>query len=452
MIKLFSMKAPRLLLLFLALASTGLLATETEESILARIKPPAFPARDFVITRYGAKAGEDSTEAIKNAIEACSQSGGGRVVIPAGTFLTGAVHLKSNVNLHVSEGATLKFHTDPSKYPLVHTRWEGVECMNYSPLVYSYGQDNVAVTGKGTLDGSASKTEWWPWKSPPERGKPPIQAAGRDRLFKMGEDHVPVEERVFGDGYYLRPSFIQFYKGENLLIEDVTIIRSPMWVIHPVLCTNLTIRRVKVNSHGPNNDGCDPESCKDVLIEDSIFDAGDDCIAIKSGRNNDGRRINVPSENIVIRNCVMHRGHGGITIGSEISGGCRNVFARDLRMDSPRLHHAIRFKTNARRGGVIENIDIRNVEIARVRDNAISIEFNYEEGARGDHAPVLRNLTLENIATRSTGRVLLMEGFEAVVFENIIVRNSVFEGVKQEDRIRNAAPPVFENVQLTRAE
>lgn len=419
-------------------------ATETEASILARIKVPEFPGRDFVITAYGAKPGADSSEAIKDAIEACHQAGGGRVVIPPGTFLTGAVHLKSNVNLHVSGGATLQFDTDPAKYPLVLTRWEGVECMNYSPLIYSYGQDNIAVTGKGTLDGSASRENWWDWKRR-------LQAPGRSKLFQMGEDNVPVERRVFGEGHFLRPSFVQFYKGKNFLIEGVRIIRSPMWVIHPVLCTNLTVRGVTVDSHGHNNDGCDPESCRDVLIEDCVFNAGDDCIAIKSGRNNDGRRIGVPSENIVIRNCVMHRGHGGVTIGSEISGGCRNVFVRDIKMDSPRLDQAIRFKTNARRGGVIENIDIRNIEISRVRVSAISLELDYEEGSRGEHRPVLRDVTIENVNVQSCGQVLNVGGIPGVVIENVVVKNSTFNGVRKADRISRAEAPRMENVVVNKA-
>src|SRR5947209_4417758 len=323
-------------------------------AILARIKPPQFPAHDFKITDYGAVAGgaADSTEAIRKAIEACHAAGGGRVVVPAGVFLTGAVHLLSNVNLYVSEGATLKFSTDPARYlPVVYTRFEGTECMNYSPLIYAFEQENIAVTGAGTLDGSASEENWWAWnRKGPDGADAPARSSIR-RLLDYGERGVPVGERVFGQGNFLRPNFIQPYRSRNVLIEGVRIVNSPMWEIHPVLSSNVTVRGVQISSHGPNNDGCDPESSRDVLIADCIFDTGDDCIAIKSGRDNDGRRVGVASENIVIRGCTMKDGHGGVVVGSEISGGCRNVFVEDCRMDSPNLDRALRFKSNARRGG-----------------------------------------------------------------------------------------------------
>ncbi|MFT3992247.1 MAG: glycoside hydrolase family 28 protein [Luteolibacter sp.] len=437
---------PRLLLISLSMVMAGF-SQETAESILARIKAPEFQKQDFPITGFGAKPGSDATDAIRKAINACHAAGGGRVVIPEGVFLTGAVHLKSNVNLHISEGATLKFDPDPAKYPIVYTRWEGVECMNYSPLIYSFGQNNVAITGKGTLDGSASGKNWLKWKA----AKPALQTPARDTLFKMGEDNVPVEQRVFGEGGYLRPDFIQIYNGKNILIEDVTITGSPMWVIHPILCTNVTIRGVTVNSVGRNNDGCDPESCKDVLIENCTFITGDDCIAIKSGRNNDGRRINVPSENFVIRNCIMHDGHGGMTIGSEISGGCRNIFVSNIKMDSPDLNQAIRFKSNARRGGVIENIQIRDIQIGKVGVSAISIEFDYEEGAKGPHKPVLKDVVIENLTTESCGQAINIGSFPGAVIENITIKNSTFNGVKKADRISKAEKPTLQNVIINRS-
>jgi polygalacturonase len=278
-------------------ANTGWAQVPT---ILARIKAPAFPNRDFKITDYGAVADgkTDNTEAIRKAIAACNAAGGGRVVVAPGVFLTGAVHLKSNVNLNVMEGATLKFIPDPAKYlPVVFTRFEGTECMNYSPLIYAFEQENIAVTGKGTLDGAASNENWWAWK---RSGADAVR-----RLLEFNDKGTPVSDRVFGEGYKLRTNFIQPYRSRNILIEGVTINNSPMWEIHPVLCANVTVRGVTVVSHGPNNDGCNPESCKDVLIEDCVFDTGDDCVAIKSGRNDDGRRVATPSENIVVRNCVM---------------------------------------------------------------------------------------------------------------------------------------------------
>ena len=205
----------------------------------------------------------------------------------------------------------------------------------------------------------------------------------------------PSAKEYSAKAHYLRPQFIQPYRCQNVLIEGVTITNSPMWEIHPVLCKNVTVQKVTINSHGPNNDGCDPESCTDVLIKDCSFNTGDDCIAIKSGRNGDGRRLNAPSQNLIIQGCIMKDGHGGVTIGSEISGGVRNVFAENCHMDSPSLDHALRVKNNAMRGGLLENLYFRNIEIGQVAHAAITIDFNYEEGAKGKYIPVVRNFVVE---------------------------------------------------------
>lgn len=420
-------------------------------SILARIKAPKFPAKDFKITDYGARAGadSDSTGAIRDAIRACNAAGGGRVVVPPGVFHTGAIHLKSNVNLHLMEGATLKFSADPAKYlPLVYTRFEGTECMNYSPLIYAFEQQNIAVTGKGVLDGSASNDNWWKWaRRGPNREDPPARAA-ITRLRDMAERGVPVKDRIFGDGHYLRNSFIQPYRSKNILIEGVRIINSPMWEIHPVLSTNVTVRGVTVVTHGPNNDGCNPESSRDVLIEDCVFDTGDDCIAIKSGRDADGRRVGVPSENIIIRNCTMKDGHGGVVIGSEISGDCRNVFVENCRMDSPNLDRALRFKSNARRGGVIENIFMRDVSIGRVSEAVLTVDFLYDTGAKGDFRPSLRNVSLERVHSTSSPRVMWVVGFPGVTIEDVRFNDCTFRGVDAAEVVSHAGRISFTNVTI----
>lgn len=434
----------------MASISAGSAALPQEAAILARIKSPQFAERDLTITDFGAVPDKESTEAIAKAIAACNAAGGGRVVIPPGTWITGAVHLKSNVNLHLAEGATLRFSPEPTKYlPLVLTRFEGIECMNYSPLIYAFEQENVAVTGKGTLDGAASLETWWSWNDP-SKGRPTKQVAARKRLDDQGANGVPVAERIHGEGSFLRPAFIQPYRCKNVLIEGVKIINSPMWEMNPVLCTNVVVRGVSVATHGSNNDGCDPESCKDVLIEDCVFDTGDDCIAIKSGRNNDGRRIGVPSEDIVIRRCTMRDGHGGVTMGSEISGGVRNIFVSDCKMDSPNLDRAIRFKSNAVRGGVMENIFIRDVTIGQVGKAVLSIEFDYEEGAKGPHKPVLRNVLLENITCESSGRVTLATAFPGAIIEDIRFENCDFRGIGAEDLLKSAGAPGYHNVSITR--
>ncbi len=421
---------------------------EAVETILARIQPPTFPDQDFSILDYGAIEGGEhkNTEAICAAIEAAHTAGGGRVVVPAGEFLTGPIHLKSNVNLHVSEGATLRFTTDPEDYlPAVLTRWEGVECMNYSPLIYARDQENLAITGTGVLDGGSDWTNWWSWQDS-SAGRGTKQTQARRRLFRMGEEGVPVEERVFGHGDFLRPNFVQFYNCKNLLIEGVHIHNSPMWHVHPVLSSNITVRGISIVSHGPNNDGLNPESSRDVLIEDSLFDTGDDCIAIKSGRNEDGRRIGVPSSNIVVRNCIMKDGHGGVVIGSEISGGCYNVFVENCRMDSPNLDRALRFKTNARRGGVIESIFMRNVQVGTVSEAILTVDLQYEEGANGDHPPTVRRIRLDQIESMNSPRVMFVAGFEGATIDDIVIRNSTFRNVTSPERLEGAGRVSLENV------
>jgi polygalacturonase len=415
--------------------------------ILAAIEPPSFPDRDFPITAFGAVAdgATDATSAFREAIAACSKAGGGRVLVPPGVFLTGPIRLQSNVNLHVSEGATVRFTRDPAAYlPVVLTRWEGVELMNYSPLVYAYGARNVAVTGRGTLDGQAGPDHWWPWK---KSGHPQSQKPDRDRLFAQAEAGVPVAERVYGAGHYLRPQFVEPYRCQNVLIEGVTLTNAPMWVIHPVLSRNVTVRGVRVVSAGPNNDGCDPESSTDVLIEDALFDTGDDCIAIKSGRNADGRRLGAPSERIVVRGCRMRAGHGGVTIGSEVSGSVRDVFVERSEMSSPDLERGIRFKTNAVRGGTIENVFVRDVKIGEA-GSAIDIDMLYEEGAAGSFLPVVRNVVVERLTVRKARHAFFVRGLAASPVRNLVVKDSAFRGVAKGSRIEHVEDLVLRNVVL----
>jgi polygalacturonase len=419
-------------------------------AIASRIKAPVFPARDFDITKYGAAddGAKDCTAALRDAIRACAEAGDGRVVVPPGVFLTGAIHLESGVNLHVSSGATLRFHRDPKVYlPLVFTRWEGVELMNYSALIYAFGKKNIAVTGGGILDGNASEEHWWPWKGG-ANAKGPNQTAARTRLIEMQSRGVPVAERVFGEGSYLRPNFIQPYRCQNVLVEGVTIHNSPMWEIHPVLCTNVTVRQVTIDTHGPNNDGCDPESCRDVLIEGCTFDTGDDCIALKSGRNDDGRRLNVPIENVVIRDCTMKDGHGGVVIGSEISGGARHIYAERCRMDSPQLDRALRIKTNAMRGGLIEHVYMRDVTVGQVAEAVVTINFFYEEADKGTFMPIVRDVEVRNVTSRKSQYALLLRGFRQAPITDVRLIDCTMDNVEKPDILEAVKNVVLTNVKV----
>jgi polygalacturonase len=421
--------------------------------ILARIKPPVFPSRKFDITKFGAVAGgkTDCSEAFRKAISACVKAGGGEVTVPAGEFLTGAIELKSNVNLHITRGATLRFTYDSSKYPLVFTRWEGVELMNYSPFIYAFRQQNVAITGEGTIDGASDCEHWWPWKGRTNCGwkqGDANQETDRNHLFDLAEKGAPVNERVFGASHYLRPQFIQPYACRNVLLEGVTLLGSPMWQVHPVLCTNVIVRGLTINASGPNTDGCDPESCTDVLIENCFFNTGDDCIAIKSGRNADGRRLHTPTRNVVIRGCHMKDGHGGVTVGSEISGGVSNVFVENCHMDSPHLDYAIRIKNNAMRGGLLENIYVRDIDVGEVASAALAVDFFYEEGAAGKFTPVVRNVELRNVKVQKAGYALFLRGFETAPIERIRLMDCDFQAVAKPNVIENAKEVSLRNVRL----
>ncbi|AGA79327.1 glycoside hydrolase family 28 protein [Echinicola vietnamensis] len=424
-------------------------------AILESIQKPSFPDQTFVISDFGAvgDGSTDASQAIKSAIQACAEAGGGKVVVPPGDYPTGPIYLESNVNLHLEKDARLMFSTDPKDYlPLVYTRWEGVELMNYSPLVYAFEEENIAITGEGILDGQANETNWWPWKGKTQygytEGDPQQEDADkRHALFQMAEDGVPVEERKFGEGFYLRPQFVQPYRCKNVLVEGVKIVNSPMWILNPVLCENVTIEGVTVESHGPNSDGCDPESSKNVLIKDCYFNTGDDCIAIKSGRNADGRRINVPSENIIIQNCKMADGHGGVVIGSEISGGVRNVFAENCEMNSPHLDRALRIKTSSMRGGIIEDIYLRNIDVGQIAQQVVRVNMFYEDS--GAYVPTVRNIHVENMTVENGGKVgVLLEGYENSPVENITLENVNIKNAEEAYTFSNVKGVRFKNVTI----
>lgn len=424
---------------------------EKEIKVLrGKIKAPVFKSRDYDITSFGAKGDGKTlnTEAIKKAIEACSAKGGGRVIVPQGTFLTGRVYLKSNVNLYISEGSTLLFSRDPEQYPIVLTRWEGMECMNYSPFIYAYGEKNIGITGKGTIDGNADNNNWWNWNGAPRFGWQAgmgNQQPARAKLHDQTHAKLDARKRIYGKGDYLRPNFVQPYNCQNVVISGITVVNSPMWCLNPVLCENVVVEKVRVVSHGPNNDGCDPEACRNVLIKDCYFDTGDDCIAIKSGRDDDGRDIGRPAENHIIEGCTMKAGHGGVVIGSEISGGARYIYALNCIMDSPELDRVLRIKTSSARGGVIENVFMKNVKVGTYKEAAVKCNMFYEQP--GNYMPAIRNVWVENMSVEKGGKyALLIAAYKESPVTNIRMVNCVINGVEIPYKVDNVKGLDMQNV------
>ncbi len=359
------------------------------DRLLATIRRPWFPPLSVRVTAFGAVGDgtTDCTEAFRRAIALVHSLGGGHVIVPAGTFRTGPIHLRSRVDLHLERGSRITFSTDPNDYlPAVYTRWQGIEFMGYSPLVYAHEEHDIAITGEGTLDGQASTANWWAWKSLGDSDFTALEAAA--------DAGVPVADRHFSTGYHFRPPFVQPYGCDRVLIEGVTFVDTPFWHLNPVLCTNVTVDGVTVDSAGPNTDGCDPECCDGVLIDRCSFNTGDDCIAIKSGRNADGRRVDVPCQHVVIQNSTFANGHGGVTIGSEMTGGVYHVHARDLTMNSPSLQSGHRIKTNSVRGGTVRDIHVRRVRAGTIGGPVLLIDYNYGEGDTGTFPPTVTDIEL----------------------------------------------------------
>jgi polygalacturonase len=379
---------------------------------------PTIPGGVFDIRDFGALADgkTKATSAFRQAIAKASAAGGGTVLVPPGTWLTGPIHLASNINLHVSEGATLLFSQDFSDYlPPVLTRWEGQELYGYSPLIYARDCENVAITGGGKLDGQGAA--WWPWKK--------TQHESATKLYELATSGVPTEKRVLAAEGGLRPSFIQTVGCKNVLVEGVTLTNGPFWTIHPVYSENVIVRRVRVQTSGPNNDGCNPDSSRNVLIEDSFFSTGDDCVVIKSGLNEDGWRVGKPSENIVVRRLHGEAGHGGVVIGSEMSGGVRNVWVTDSEFVG--TDRGLRIKSMRGRGGVIENVFYENVRHRDIRLMVVELTTFYASSTlkpKTATPPTIRNIHVSNVSGRGAKQAIDIVGLAElpirdVTFENV---------------------------------
>lgn len=415
------------------------------------IRECIFPAQDFSIADYGAVAGGEvsNTEAIARAIEACNKAGGGRVVVPHGEWLTGPIHLLSNVNLHLAEGATLRFTDNPSDYlPAVMTSWEGMECYNYSPLVYAFECENIAITGTGTL--APIMDTWRTWF---KRPKPHMEAL--KQLYTMASTDVPVEERQMAVGENnMRPHLIHFNRCKNILLDSFKIRESPFWTIHLFLCDGGIVRNLDVYAHGHNNDGVDIEMSRNFLIENCQFDQGDDAVVIKAGRNQDAWRLNAPSENIVVRNCTVLQGHVLLGIGSEMSGGVRNVYMHDCEVRDS-VFRLFFVKTNHRRGGFVENIWMKRVEaeaMQRVMEVDMDVLYQWRDlvPTYRDSITRIRGLYMEDVTCKRTQAIYDLKGDARRPIREIELKNiTVGEVTDFVKRVVNAEQVSEENIHYT---
>lgn len=428
----------------LAVSVTGF-CTESEchgdaiDEIVDSIELPVIPERDFNIFDFGAEEGGNGNArtAILEAISEASSQGGGRVVVPPGLWRSdGPIVLQSNIELHLSEGARLLFSERAEHYlPVVLTRWEGTELYGYSPLIYARDVHDVAITGSGTIDGN-SRSEFLGWH-PREK---PDQLA----LRKMGAAGIPVEKRQFGAGHYLRPSLIQFFSAERVLLSGYTAENSPFWVNHLVYTNHATVRGIRVDSHYANNDGVDVDSSRYVLIENSHFRTGDDSIVIKSGRDLDGRNIARPSENVVVRNNDLG-GEDGIALGSEMSGDIREVYFTDniLRTGTA----AFRFKSNLDRGGVVEKIRLCNLEVEAF-DRLFWFQMNYPGELGGDFPSEFHDIVFEQISVDKAGVVLEVHAPEGHPLRDVTFRNVSVAEATDTFVLDNAENLTFENLRI----
>lgn len=405
---------------------------------------PEFPNDSCNIKNYGA-IGDGTfinTDPIKKAIEDCHRKGGGKIIFPEGKWLTGPIHLKSNINLHLEKDSEVIFTTNLDDYlPVVFSKFQGMEYYNFSPPIYAKECDNVALTGNGKIYGNGEFWEKW--------ARTPNSEIEREKLFNMAQAGVPSEKRIFGQkDSGLRPSFIQFVSCKNILIEGLTIENGPMWTIHTIYSENIKVRNVNINTHSMNTDGIVIDSSKNAMIENSSFSTGDDSIAIKSGLEEEGLRINRPSENIIIRNCDFTEGHGAVTIGSEMSGGVRNVFAENLKFSG--TGSGLRIKSARSRGGFIENIWAQNIKMSNIEGEAVVINLKYKTALKTPEAyrePVLKGIHFKNIEAESAETGIAIMGFSDGTMEDISFENMKLQ-TKTESTLKYAKNINFKRMHL----
>jgi hypothetical protein len=364
-----------------------------------------------------------NTAAIAAVIAQINAAGGGTLYFPPGRYVTGSVHLESNLTLHLEAGATLLYSGDPADSPLVESRWEGTTAWTYGPLLYANGKENITITGRGTIDGQGQNW-WWrasdttPRRDIAEKARP-VWVALRDRI-QAGDGAKVTREDFTEAANFIRPSLVVPFNCRNIVVENVTITNSPMWLLHTIYSENIAVRGVSFISHGPNGDGYDIDSCRNVRISDCYFDTGDDCIVIKSGRDADGRRVGRPTELVTITNCVMFRGHGAVVIGSEMSGGIRDITASNIVTRG--TDRGIRLKTQRGRGAVVENIRFDNWVIIDAPREAIHITSNYSrmpEEPKSERTPVFRNISISNVTVVNARQVVGIAGLSEQAIEQV---------------------------------
>ncbi|MFB9076011.1 glycoside hydrolase family 28 protein [Flavobacterium procerum] len=405
-------------------------------SIVERIKLPVIPSYQISVAKLGAKGDSitDNKKFFEKAMALCKKNKGGTIIVPRGIYkINGPIHFVSNVNLRIEKGAKIKFSDNPKDYlPMVLTSWEGTMLYNYSPLIYAADCDNIAITGEGIIDGEGGKT----WKTFKAK-----EAKGKELSREMNHTSAPIENRKFGEGYFLRPQMIQFLNCKNILVENVRIENSPFWCLHLLKSQSITIRGISYKSLNHNNDGIDPEYAKDVLIENVDFDNGDDNVAIKAGRDHEGRASTTPSENIVIRNCNF-KGLHGVVIGSEMSAGVQNVFVENCKT-AGYLKRGIYLKTNADRGGFIKNVFVRNITLDQVED-CLYITANYHGEGKGYQSEI-SNIHFSNIScNKASESGIVIQGFADKKIRNISLNNVEIKEAKNAISNENA-----ENVLMT---
>jgi len=383
----------------------------------------------YDVREYGAAGsgqGKD-TEAIRKAIDAAASAGGGTVYFPAGRYLTGAIQLKSNMTLYLDAGAVLKFSEDFEDYlPMVKSRWEGIECVNFSPCIYAYRAENIAIVGRGLIDGQGKA--WWDFmrKARAEAANKKAEPSKWAKMFVEKNPDSPTKGRWEQMGNFLRPPMIQPFECRNVRIEGVSLQNPPFWTINPVYCDNVTVTGISIKNpdDSPNTDGINPDSCRNVHISDCHISVGDDCITIKSGRDADGRRVGRPCENITVTNCTMLDGHGGVVIGSEMSGGVRKVVISNCIFDG--TERGIRIKTTRGRGGAVEDIRVSNVVMSNITRTPFDLNMFYEKAPPepvSERTPALRNMHFSGVIVRGAPAAGYMLGLEEMPIENVTFTN-----------------------------